>query len=56
MSEQNCFQIHVGQGHTICPKLEVHETIMKEATSEKYLGDVIDQTGSVQSTIDNRKK
>ena len=28
---------------------------MKEVDSEKYLGDVIDKTGSIQATINSRK-
>ena len=54
LSTKKCFQIHVGKGHENCPKIKVHENIMKEATSEKYLGDVIDSSGSIQATINNR--
>ena len=40
LSKKKCFQIHIGKGHDNCPKLKVHEGIMKEAEREKYLSDV----------------
>ena len=55
LSEKKCYQIHIGKGHLNCPKLKVHESEMKVADKEKYLGDVIDKTGSIHSTIENRK-
>ena len=55
LSQKKCYQIHIGNGHTKCPKLNVHEESMKEADCEKYLGDVIDKKDSIQATIDNRK-
>ena len=33
----------------------MHTISMKEADSEKYLGDIIDKKDSTQATIDNRK-
>jgi hypothetical protein len=55
LSKKKCFQIHIGKGHDNCPKLKVHEDIMKEAEREKYLGDVICEKDSIQATIENRK-
>ena len=55
LSENKCFQIHVGKGHINCPKLKVHKVNMKEAEREKYLDDMIDKSGSIQATIDHRK-
>ena len=55
LSKKKCFQIHIGNGHDNCPKLNVHEDNMKEAKSEKYLGDIIDKKDSMQATIENRK-
>ena len=55
LSENKCYQIHIGKGHEGCPTLKVHDTDMKQAKSEKYLGDIVDHTGSIQATIDNRK-
>ena len=55
LSEKKCFNIHIGKGHKECPLLNVHEEVMKESESEKYLGDMIDKTGSINATIQNRK-
>ena len=55
LSKDKCFQIHVGKGHNNCPQLKVHNSVMKEADSEKYLGDTIDKNGTIQSTIESRK-
>ena len=55
LSQSKCYQIHMGKGHENCPKLKVHDAVMKEVKSEKYLGDVIDTSGSIQATIDSRK-
>ena len=55
LSEKKCFQIHIGKGHINCPKLKVHKVNMKEAEREKYLGDMIDKSGSIQATIEHRK-
>ena len=55
LSGNKCYQIHIGNGHQSCPKLRVHDKPMKEAKREKYLGDMIDQTSSIQATIDSRK-
>ena len=55
LSETKCYQIHIGKGHKGCPTLKVHDTNMKQAKSDKYFDDVVDKTGSIQSTIENRK-
>ena len=54
LSKDKCYRIHIGKGHQTCPKLKVHESEMKEAEKEKYLGDIIDQNGKIQATIDKR--
>ena len=56
LSKEKCYRIHIGKGHQNCPKLKVHENYMKETEKETYLGDVIDQNGKIQSTIDKRLK
>ena len=55
LSGQKCYQIHIGNGHQACPQLRVHEQPMKVAKKEKYLGDMIDQSSSIQATMDIRK-
>ena len=55
LSKKKCFQVHIGNGHSKCPKLNVHEEEMKESNSEKYLGYVIDEKDSIKATIENQK-
>ena len=55
LSSKKCVRIHIGNGHQTCPKLKVHEEDMKEADHEKYLGDIIDKSGSINQTIEKRK-
>ena len=55
LSGTKCFQIHIGKGHLNCPKFKVHESDMKTADREKYLGDIIDKDGRIQATIESRK-
>ena len=35
LSHEKCVRIHIGKGHSSCPKLEVHNTTMKEAEHKK---------------------
>ena len=56
LSKEKSYRIHIGKGHQKCPKLKVHESSIKEAESEKYLGDIIDKSGKIQTTIDKRLK
>ena len=51
LSGKKCFNIHIGKGHKECPLLKVHEKVMKESESKKYLGDMIDKTGSINKWI-----
>ena len=55
LSHSKCFRIHIGSNHKECPDLKVHDETMKESDKEKYLGDIIDNTGKLQETITNRK-
>ena len=54
LSKKKCFQVHIGNVHSKCPKLNVHEDVMKESKSEKYFGDVIDNKDSIMATIEDR--
>ena len=55
LPQSKCFRIHIGKNHTKCPELKVHEDQMKMSNKEKYLGDIIDESGKIQATIDSRK-
>ena len=51
---KKCFQIHVGKNSRSCPSLKVHQTRMTKTTSERYLGDTIDQGLNHDITIQKR--
>ena len=55
LSHKKCVRIHIGRGHENCPSLDIHENTMKNAESEKYLGDVLSKNGTLQQTIERRK-
>ena len=44
-----------GKGHEKCPEMKVHNDTINESESQKYLGDMMDQSGSIQATINRRK-
>ena len=50
--------IHVGnktQCKTPCPILQVHDTVMHDAESIKYLGNIVTPNGGVSETIEDRR-
>ena len=53
-SHKKCHRIHIEKEHNKCPQLKVHDKIMTDAQKEKYLGDIIDESGNIQATIENR--
>ena len=54
LSADKCSKIHIGKKCEQCPKLKVHETNMKESQKEKYLGDSINNKGTLKDTIESR--
>ena len=55
LGKEKCFQIHVGnKSLATCSELNVHDDIMKTATSEKYLGDLITNTSKIDIDIEAR--
>ena len=54
LSNKKCSRIHVGHKKNVCPELNVHENKMKNSSQEKYLGDLVDQSGSIKPTIKDR--
>ena len=56
LSVTKCHRIHIGIGHEKCPKIKVHDELMKVSESAKYLGDIIHTDGTMQATIENRQK
>ena len=43
-------QYRLGKGHKECPLLNVHEKVIKESESKKYLSYMGDTTGSINTT------
>ena len=54
LSKSKCSKIHVGKPESGCPELKIHGEKMKESKKEKYLGDMLSNTGKIQPTIDER--
>ena len=54
LSAEKCSNIHIGKKCDQCPKLKVHENDMKDSQKEKYLGDSINEKGTLKDTIENR--
>ena len=50
-----CFQIHIGPRKEECCELKVHDKKMKQVCSEKYLGDILSNSGNDEN-IENRRK
>ena len=54
LSKTKCHKIHIGKTSKNCQDLKVHEAEMKESKSEKYLGDVIHESGKNKTNIEQR--
>ena len=59
LSASKCHRIHVKnnkqKNDPKCPELKVHNEPMKESKQEKYLGDLINTSGTHRNTIEDRK-
>ena len=55
LSDSKSSRVHIESEHRKCPPLKVHDIVMKVSQKEKYLGDIIDSSGKIQPTIDQRK-
>ena len=58
LSKTKCHKIHIqkkSNQSTECLKLKVDDDAMTESVKEKYLGDIVDQSGKVRSTIEERR-
>ena len=54
LSEKKCSRIHVGKVSMDCPDLKVHQSTMKSSNQERYLGDLVDSSGTIKATIQDR--
>ena len=58
LSENKCQQIHIAKKTNIEKEyaiLKVHEEQMQKSNKQKYLGDIVDESGRIRKTIDDRK-
>ena len=55
LAHNKCAKIHIGKKHLDCPVTRVHDKEMNTSKSEKYLGDVISEAGTLDETIKLRK-
>ena len=51
--EMKCKRIHIKRRRLIvgCAELKIHGEKMKNSNQEKYLGDIVDRSGSIKPTI-----
>ena len=54
LSKTKCHNIHMGKYKSACQNLQVNGSRMHESRSEKYLGDILHNTGSLKPNIANR--
>ena len=54
LSKSKCYNIHIGTRPNCCKNLKVHDSPMKESKAEKYLGDVLHNSGSVKLNVSRR--
>ena len=54
LSHKKCNRIHLGRSEEPCQELRIHEQEMMNSEKEKYLGDYIDKSGKVKSTLEDR--
>ena len=55
LSNDKCYKIHIYKIH-IDKILKVHDADMKNVTKATYLGDVINESGTIDKTILQRSK
>ena len=60
LSKTKCNRIHISKKNPPadhkCPVLKVHESEMTDSNREKYLGDIVDKTGKIRATVEERQK
>ena len=55
LAANKCAKLHIGKNKINCPITKVHVEALKNSKSEKYLGDIISENGSLDETINQRK-
>ena len=58
LSHDKCYKIHINKKSEKAKhceiELKVHEKMMKTASEAKYLGDIINEEGNLNNTIEDR--
>ena len=58
LSSKKCHKMHIqkkSNQQRDCLRLQVHNEDMSESTKEKYLGDIVDITGKIRSTVEEHR-
>lgn len=53
--ESKCHKIHIGKPSVTCPELSVHGSKMERSKYEKYLGDLVSESGKIKENIAARR-
>ena len=51
LSKSKCHNIHMGKYRSSCQTLQVHDSPIHESRSEKYLGDIFHNSGSLKPNV-----
>ena len=54
LSKTKCHNLHIGKSRRNCPTLAVHDVSMKDSKAEKYVGDIINNSGTNKTNLENR--
>ena len=56
LSQSKCFKLHISKSSKVCPvKLKAHQEEISQAKKAPYLGDVLNEEGTLGDTIVDRK-
>ena len=55
LTPQKCGKIHIGKKSMECPILNVHKEKIRDSDSEKYLGYIISNKGTLDNTMKDQK-
>ena len=56
LNKDKCHQIHIGKPNTNCPTLKAHDNSIENVNQDKYLGEIISNSGNndqIESKISN---
>ena len=55
ITPEKCFNLHAGKNNKhLCPSLSVHGSKMLKSDKQKYLGDILTTTGTINENILDR--